>query len=154
MASWTSPVHFQVRAACRTGTKHRTVVQREDEKKWEWVISQKEAVQSAGSSDARPVQEAASSTAAKSAGSGRMRPEKEKWERISSRTEAASNTGAKSARSDDKRPDKRQFWTGPWREVLRPIWCRSLARCHSSTQLSRSLKSRRASPIPLIFKLS
>ena len=49
MASWTWPWHFQVHAACRTGTKLRTVVQQDDEQKWEW-IPRKEAAQSVGSS--------------------------------------------------------------------------------------------------------
>ena len=40
MAAWASPLHFRVHAAYRTGTKLRTVVQREDEQKWEWMIPQ------------------------------------------------------------------------------------------------------------------
>ena len=67
IAAWASPLHLWVRAACTTGTKLRTELQREDEQKWEWMIPKKEAAQSAGSSDTRPDQEAASNIAAKSA---------------------------------------------------------------------------------------
>ena len=43
MAAWASPVHFRVHAAHRTGTKLRTVLQREDKQKCEWMIPKKEA---------------------------------------------------------------------------------------------------------------
>ena len=59
MAAWTSPLHFRVHAAYRTGTKFRTELQREDEQKWEWVIPKEEAdfsisALSAGSDDKSP----------------------------------------------------------------------------------------------------
>ena len=66
-------------ARSRTGTKLRTELQRDDEQKWEWMISRKQAAQSAESSVARP--------------------DKEKWEWAGPKTEAASNTG-----SNDSRP--------------------------------------------------
>ena len=43
MAAWASSLHFRVHAACRMGTKLRTLVQRKDEQKWEWVNPKKEA---------------------------------------------------------------------------------------------------------------
>ena len=79
MAAWASLLHFRVHAACRTGTKFRTELQREDEQKWEWVI---------------PKKEAGYSTSAQSAGSRDTRPDKEKWERAGPKTEAARNTGS------------------------------------------------------------
>ena len=86
MASWRGRrlLHFRVQAAYRTGTKLRSVLQREDEQKWEWII---------------PKEEAGYRTSAQSAGSSDTRQDKEKWERVSPKTEAASNTG-----SNDSRP--------------------------------------------------
>ena len=66
------------------GTKFRTEIQREDEQKWEWVITKKEAEYS---------------TSAQLAGSNDIRRDKKKWVRVSPKTEAASNTG-----SNDSRP--------------------------------------------------
>ena len=71
MAAWTSPLHFQVHVACRTGTKFRTGLRWVDEQKREWVI---------------PKTEAEFGASAQSAGSSDIRPDKEKWERVSSRT--------------------------------------------------------------------
>ena len=77
---------FQVHAAYRTVTKLRTVVQREDEQKWEWMIPRKEAAQPVEPSVARPVQEAASSTTAKSRSTDVKRPVTQKSDLASQRT--------------------------------------------------------------------
>ena len=113
MAAWASPLHFRVHAAYRTGTKLRTELQREDEQKWEWVLPK--SAQSAGSSDTRP--------------------DKEKWERAGPKTEAASNTAAKSAGSDEDKQqldrakpknetasDTGSFQGAPWCGKAEPKW--------------------------------
>ena len=66
MAACPSPLHFRVHAAYRTCTKLRTEPQREDEQKWEWVITKKVAEYS---------------TSAQSARSSDTRPDMERWER-------------------------------------------------------------------------
>ena len=65
-------------SANRTDTKLRTLLQREDEQKWEWMIPKMEAAQSAGSSDTCP--------------------DKPKSDRASPENETASNTFSNDSR--------------------------------------------------------
>ena len=134
MAAWASPLNFWLHAAHRTGTKLRTLLRREDERKWEWMIPRKEAAQSAGSSDARPTQEAASSTAAKSASSDDKRPDNPKSDLARPKNEMASNTFFNDSRSvpakgsvllHHRPPPRRQpqkRWLQQWCSIPRRYW--------------------------------
>ena len=86
MAAWASPLHFRVNAGCRTGTKLRTELQRQDEQKWEWSVK-------------RHTPRPGGNTVAKSASSDDKRPDKQKFDRTSPKNETASNT-----LSNDSRP--------------------------------------------------